>query len=90
MEVTTKNRADLKEYFVKNSIPTENQFRELIDAMLNQQDDGVVKLRDQPLSIAAAGDAASEKKALSLYRDFNAPAPDWTLSLNPGAGPGLG
>ena len=36
MDVTTRNRTDLKSYFVKNSVPTESNFAELIDGMLNQ------------------------------------------------------
>jgi hypothetical protein len=85
MDITTKNRAELKSYFVKNSIPTERNFAELIDGMLNQKDDGFVKLPGNPLSIEAAGDNASEKKALHIYQNFGDPNPAWTLSLNPRA-----
>src|SRR3954454_16627535 len=82
MDVTTRNRAQLKAYFVRNSIPTESNFAELIDGMLNQKDDGVVKLPGNPLTIEAAGDSASEKKALTIYQSFADPNPAWTLSLN--------
>ena len=50
MDVNTRNRAELKSYYVKNSIPTESNFAELIDGMLNQKDDGIVKLPGNPLS----------------------------------------
>jgi hypothetical protein len=83
MKVPTRNRAELKSYFVKNSIPTESNFAELIDGMINQQEDGVVKLPEEPLSIEAAGDATSEKNVIRFYRDFENATPDWTLSLNP-------
>jgi hypothetical protein len=89
MTEKTKNREELKAYFVKNSIPKEYQFKDLINAMINQEDDGIVKEQDQPLSIAASGEAASEKKVLHLYQDFDQPTPDWTLSLNPATGSGL-
>jgi hypothetical protein len=89
MEVKTRNRTELKSYFVKNSIPTEGNFAELIDGMLNQKDDGFVKLPGNPLSIEAAGDAASEKKALNIYQGFGDPNPAWTLSLNPRSDPNV-
>ena len=38
-----KNRTDLKSYFVKNAIPTEGNFADLIDSQLNQTQDGVFK-----------------------------------------------
>lgn len=87
MDVNTRNRAQLKSYFVKNSIPTESNFAELIDGMLNQKDDGVVKLPGNPLTIEAAGDSASEKKALMLYQSFGDANPAWSLSLNPRSNP---
>ena len=64
MDVNTRNRAQLKSYFVKNSIPTESNFADLIDAMLNPKDDGVTKSSGAALSIEAAGsdDATSEKE----------------------------
>ncbi len=84
MNITTRNRADLKSFFVKNAIPTEGNFAELIDGMLNQSADGVVKLPGDPLSIEAVGDEDSPKKVLNLYRDISNTNPDWSISLNPG------
>jgi hypothetical protein len=83
--INTKSRTDLKAYFVKNSIPTESNFADLINGLLNQKDDGVVKLANTPLSIEAvgAGDAASEKGALNFYQSLSDPNPAWTISLNP-------
>jgi hypothetical protein len=83
----TKTRAELKAYFLKNSIPTEGHFAALIDAALNQKDDGLVKLPGNPLSIEAAGDNTSPKKALNLYRNLGEANADWTLSLNPRSDP---
>jgi hypothetical protein len=82
-----KPRAALKSYFVKNAIPTEDQFAQLIDSGLNQRDDGVVKLADGPLSIEAAGDATSPKKALDLYSSFTDPNPAWSVALRPRQNP---
>ncbi|MCP4699274.1 MAG: hypothetical protein GY862_20865 [Gammaproteobacteria bacterium] len=89
MEISTRNRTELKSYFVKNSIPTESNFAELIDGMLNPKDDGIVKLPDNPLCIEAAGDGGSSKNALSFYRKFSSeePKPDWIFNLNPRSDP---
>lgn len=83
MDINKKNRSDLKSYFVKNSIPTESNFAELIDGMLNQKDDGIVKLSGNPLSIEAEGDVAGLQKVINFYAKFQDANPSWTLQLNP-------
>ncbi len=45
---TTKSRQELRSRFVRNAIPTEMDFADLINAGLNQADDGLLKLPDQP------------------------------------------
>jgi hypothetical protein len=87
MKIETRNRAELKSYFVKNAIPTQTNFAELIDGMLNQQEDRLVKPQGKPLSIEAAGDEASEKGVLHIYHSFDDQSPTWTLSLNPRSDP---
>jgi len=82
-----KSRAALKSYFVKNAIPTEQQFAQVMDSMLNQRDDGLVKPAGNPLSIEATGDASSFKKALSFYNSLTDADPAWTVSLRPRANP---
>nr|VFK59746.1 MAG: hypothetical protein BECKUNK1418G_GA0071005_100854 [Candidatus Kentron sp. UNK]VFK68765.1 MAG: hypothetical protein BECKUNK1418H_GA0071006_10062 [Candidatus Kentron sp. UNK] len=83
MEITTKDRSALKSYFVKNSIPTEQNFEELIDGMLNLKDDGIAKPAGSPLSLEASGNTESQKKAINFYNSFSDDSPDWVLSLNP-------
>ena len=87
MNVSTRGRLDLKSYFQKNDIPTESNFADLIDGMLNEKDDGLVRMPGDPLSIEAAGDAAGPKKLLNFYGSFNDAAPSWSLSLNPWSKP---
>ena len=82
-----KSRAVLKSYFVKNAIPTEQQFAQLMDSVLNERDDGLVKVAGDPLSIEAAGDDTSFKKALNFYTKLSDNDPAWTLSLRPRALP---
>ncbi len=82
-----KSRAALKSYFVRNAIPTEQQFAQLMDSALNQRDDGLVKVPGDPLSIEAAGDDTSFKKALNFYTHLSDADPAWTVSLRPRGNP---
>lgn len=88
MDIDTRDRSELKAFFVKNAIPTEGNFADLIDGVLNQKEDGIVKLPQDPLAIEASGDAASQKKTINFYEGFNDPQPAWVLSLNPRSEPG--
>ena len=83
----TKSRQDLKAKFVRNAIPTEQDFKDLIDAPLNQSDDGIFRNSGEPLSIVAGSDA--QKRVLRFYGSppGGATAPDWLISLNPGQDP---
>ena len=81
MTIETKSRSELKSYFVRNAIPTEANFAALIDAPLNQSDDGVFKLGSEPLSVVAA--AGDRKPTLRLYDTYPKQAPSWTISLKP-------
>jgi hypothetical protein len=85
MAINTKSRNDLKSYFVKNAIPTEKNFADLIDAQLNQADDGVFKTADQPLSVVAASGA--QKRVLRFYGDSAAANPEWLINLKPAQEP---
>jgi hypothetical protein len=88
MDIDKRSRSDLKSYFVKNSIPRERDFADLIEGMLNQKDDGMVKLPGEPLSIQATGDHLSLKKVINFYDDFATAKPAWTLSLHGRIDPG--
>jgi hypothetical protein len=87
MKIDKTGRDTLKSYFVKNAVPTASNFEDLINAGINQREDGIAKLPGEPLSLQADGDDASQKKLLNLYRNFNDLAPAWALALNPRANP---
>ncbi len=87
MDIAKKSRTDLKAYFVKNAIPTESNFADLIDAMVNQKEDGLAKTAGNPLSIEATGDASSLRKAINFYESFADANPAWSISLNPRINP---
>jgi len=60
----------------------------LIDAMLNQKEDGLAKTAGNPLSIEATGDASSLRKSINFYESFADANPAWSISLNPRVNPG--
>lgn len=89
MIINKTNRATLKSYFKKKLIPTEGQFAELIDGMINQKEDGIVKLEGNPLAIETSGADANNRKVLDLYNSFGDAVPEWSLALRQGGKTGL-
>ncbi len=87
MEIKKRNRAELKSYFVKNAIPTENNFADLVDAALIQASDGVAKPSGDPLSVEAVGDDTSRKQVLNLYSSFSDNGPAYSIELKPRSEP---
>ena len=87
MDIRKSDRPTLKSYFVKNAVPTEANFADLIEGILNQKEDGIAKLPGEPLSIQADGTDASQKKTINFYKDFADVKPAWSLCLNPRADP---
>lgn len=85
MAITTKNRKQLKSYFIKNAIPTEGNFADLVDAPLNQAEDGIFKIAGEPLSVVAA--PGEQKRTLRFYTSYPAANPDWQISLSPAGNP---
>lgn len=94
--MTIRTRPQLKSFFVKNAIPTEGNFADLIDSQLSQSEDGVYRQTGEPLAVVAA--PGPQKKVLRLLADPAAANPDWLVSLTPtqdpntpaSARPGLG
>jgi hypothetical protein len=75
-----KNRSTLKGYFIKGSIPTETNFADLIDSMLNQDDDNISKQPNDPLRITANG---IEENLLNFYRVGEDGNPTWQIKQKP-------
>ncbi|MFO0137208.1 MAG: hypothetical protein ACK535_04180, partial [Cyanobacteriota bacterium] len=72
---------------MRNAIPTEADFADLIAASLNQADDGVLKLPEQPLGLVR------QKPDQPLLRFFADPAAEgsvWQVQLGAGDKPGFG
>lgn len=72
-----KNRAKLKNYFLKGNIPTEEQFHDLIDSSLNQEDDGILKENGEALKLRAEG---ANEEMLAFFRNMEDKFPTWKIS----------
>ncbi|MHA7056519.1 phage baseplate protein [Aquimarina sp. M1] len=87
MDINKRNRTELKEFFNEGDKPTEKQFSELIDANINQMEDGIAKVPGNPLAIMAEGDTAGTQELLHLYTDFKEDAPHWSVNMHPRINP---
>ena len=83
----SKSRQELRSRFVRNAIPTETDFADLIAASLNQADDGVLKLPDQPLGLVRQ---KPDQPVLRFFADPNAEGSVWQVQLGAGDKPGFG
>ena len=83
----SKRRQELRSRFVRNAIPTETDFADLIAASLNQADDGVLKLPDQPLGLVRQKE---NQPVLRFFADPGAEGSVWQLQLGAGDKPGFG
>jgi len=89
MDLSNKtNRAQLRNYFKKNAIPTESHFADLIGSMINQADDSIAKIDGQPVSLQPDTGDLGNKDVLNLYKSFDQDdGPSWKLSLTPLSNP---
>src|SRR5689334_18970861 len=82
-----KPRSTLKEYFKKGKIPKETEFADLIDSMVIQDEDSILKSPNDPLSIKATG---PEEALLNFYRvEQGGNKSTWQLKQKPGNKLGL-
>jgi hypothetical protein len=79
-----QNRNTLKGFFTKGAIPSQENFADLIDSAINQNDDGITKLPTDPLRINASGPGDT---VLNFYQKATDSKPAWALSLNSGDAP---
>jgi len=74
-----RDRNTLKGFFIKGAIPSQENFADLIDSAINQFDDGISKLPNDPLRINASG---PDGTVLNFYQNRTDAKPTWTLKLN--------
>lgn len=82
-----KNRTTLKERFKKGAIPTEADFADLIDSMLNQAEDNISKLPNDALRVTATG---VDEAVVNFYRvENNEEKLAWQFKQKPDGKTGL-
>ncbi len=83
-----RKRGELQTYFLRNLVPTQDNFADLIESGLNQVDDGIVKTDGGPVALQAQGE---HKEVLHFYKTSITadPNPAWKINLNPTSASGL-
>lgn len=76
--MSAKNRTTLKNYFKSGSLPSEDQFGDLIDSMLNMRDEGFEKTPDQGFKVAQL----PEGKLISFFEAIAAQNSLWSIKLD--------
>jgi hypothetical protein len=76
--MSLQNRETLKSYFKKGQLPSEGNFNDLIDSLINKIDDGMSKTVDEGLMLSPIGES---KKLLSLYRGIEDKNPIWRIEV---------
>ncbi len=72
-----KTRANLKNYFLKGNIPTEQDFHDFIDSSVNKIDDGIIKTKGEGIKILADG---TNRELLRFFDNINDLNPTWTIN----------
>lgn len=74
-----KNRQSLKNYFTDGSMPSQENFEDLIDSMLNVIDEGFDKSPDKGFEVAQLGDSS---KLISFYENIAVESPLWSIRVD--------
>lgn len=76
--MTRRNRHTLQEQFQHGKMPTEEDFHDLIESMLNMLDEGFEKTPEAGFKLAQLRDG----KLMSFYKDINIGNPLWSMALD--------
>lgn len=74
-----RNRKTLKNFFQKGQMPTQENFSDLIDSMVNIVDEGFSKSINQGLEISPIGDS---QKLFSFFKNIEDKSPVWTCETD--------
>lgn len=77
--MTQQKRKTLKNFFERGSLPSQDQFSDLIDSMTNIIDDGFDKTPEEGLKVAQIGD---HERLISFYRNIELQNPIWTVQVD--------
>ena len=75
-----RNRGTLKHYFEKGSLPTQDQFQDLVDSMLNMVDEGFDKSPENGLEISSLGNYDG---LINFCRNNDSNHPLWSIRYDP-------
>ncbi len=78
--MSLQNRETLKGFFRKGQLPSEGNFHDLIDSLINKVDDGMSKTIDDGLMLSPIGEA---KKLISFYKNIEDKSPEWRVEIDP-------
>jgi len=76
--MTQRNRKTLSGYFSEGQLPTQNEFGELIDSMVNVVDDGFDKSPEDGLKLAQLKPGS---KLVSFYEEITVGKPLWSIAF---------
>ncbi|MDX2306570.1 MAG: adhesin [Microscillaceae bacterium] len=79
--MSLQNRETLKSFFRKGQMPTEGNFNDLIDSMINKVDDGMSKTIDEGLQLKPIG---TTQKLISFFKSIEEKNPAWSIQVNSG------
>ncbi len=79
--MSLQNRETLRNYFRKGNLPTEQNFYDLIDSIINRVDDGMSKTVDEGLMLSPIGNS---EKLISFYKSIEDKSPAWSIDINKG------
>lgn len=74
-----RNRKTLKNFFQKGQLPTQENFSDLIDSMVNVVDEGFSKSINDGLEISPIGDS---QKLISFFRNIEDKSPIWSYETD--------
>lgn len=77
--MSLQNRETLKGYFRRGQLPSEGNFHDLIDSLINKVDDGMSKTVDDGLMLSPIGES---KKLISFYKSIEDKSPEWRVEVN--------
>ncbi|MCU0443437.1 MAG: adhesin [Microscillaceae bacterium] len=80
--MSLQNRNTLKNFFRKGQMPSESNFMDLIDSMINKVDDGMSKNIDDGLTLSPIG---TSKKLMSFFKSIEDKNPAWSIEIDSGS-----
>jgi hypothetical protein len=73
-----KNRTTLKNYFKSGSLPSEDQFADLIDSMLNMRDEGFEKTAEQGFKVGQL----PKGRSITFFKGIPIESPIWSVKID--------